>query len=110
MRALAEAPRMMFNYTGVKFDDLMSWDYFKEDWSLVKPKISFKQLPILIINGKHEIPQSVAILKYIEKITDTDLKDPILSAKADAILISAQELFSPLNPIAKSLKLVLYVI
>jgi len=98
MRALAEAPRILFNYTGIEFEDLMSWEYYGEDWSIIKPKVSFKQLPVLIIEDKHEVAQSIAILKYIEKIAGIDIKDQIQSAKADAILQSAQELFAPLNP------------
>ena len=76
----------------------MSWEYYGEDWSIIKPKVSFKQLPVLIIEDKHEVAQSIAILKYIEKIAGIDIKDQIQSAKADAILQSAQELFAPLNP------------
>ena len=98
MRALAEAPRILFHYTGIKFEDLMSWEYYEEDWSITKPKVSFKQLPVLIIDDKHEIAQSIAILNYIEKIAGIEIKDQIQSAKADAILQSAQELFRPLNP------------
>jgi glutathione S-transferase len=98
MRALAEAPRILFHYTGIEFEDLMSWEYYGEDWSITKPKVSFKQLPVLIIDDKHEVAQSIAILNYIEKIAGLDIKDQIQSAKADAILQSAQELFAPLNP------------
>ena len=98
MRALAEAPRMLFHYTGIAFEDLMSWEYYGEEWSITKPKVSFKQLPVLIIDDKHEVAQSIAILNYIEKIAGIDIKDQIQSAKADAILQSAQELFAPLNP------------
>jgi len=98
MRALAEAPRILFNYTGIEFEDLMSWEYYGDEWSIVKPKVSFKQLPVLIIDDKHEVAQSIAILNYIEKIAGIDIKDQIQSAKADAILQSAQELFAPLNP------------
>ena len=98
MRTLAEAPRMLFHYTGIEFEDLMSWDYYGDDLSIVKPKVSFKQLPVLIINDKHEIAQSISILNYIEKIAEINLKDVILAAKADTILQSAQELFSPFNP------------
>ena len=84
--------------SGIKYEDLMSWEYYGEDWSITKPKVSFKQLPVLIIDDKHEIAQSIAILNYIEKIAGLDIKDQIQSAKADAILQSAQELFAPLNP------------
>ena len=41
MRALAEAPRMLFHYTGIEFEDLMSWEHYGEDWSITKPKVSF---------------------------------------------------------------------
>ena len=98
MRALAEAPRMLFHYTGIEFEDLMSWEHYGEDWSITKPKVSFKQLPVLIIDDKHEVAQSIAILNYIEKIAGIEIKDQIQSAKADAIMQSAQELFAPLNP------------
>ena len=98
MRALAEAPRILFYYTGIEFEDLMSWEHYGEDWSITKPKVSFKQLPVLIIDDKHEVSQSIAILNYIEKIAGIEIKDQIQSAKADAILQSAQELFAPLNP------------
>tara|TARA_B110000196_G_scaffold219196_1_gene188337 strand:- start:52 stop:411 length:360 start_codon:yes stop_codon:yes gene_type:complete len=98
IRALAEAPCMLLHYTKIDFEDLMSWDYYSKEWSLVKPNISFKQLPVLIINEKHEIAQSTAILSFIEKIAKINIQDPILAVKADAILLSAQELFLPLNP------------
>ena len=98
MRALAEAPRMLFHYTQIDYEDLMSWDYYGKDWSQVKPNITFKQLPVLIVDEKHEIAQSIAIMSYIEKLAEINIKDPILAAKADAIMQSAQELFSPLNP------------
>ena len=53
----------------IEFQDLMSWEYYGEDWSITKPKVSFKQLPVLIIDDKHEVAQSIAILNYIEKMS-----------------------------------------
>ena len=98
MRALAEAPQLLLHYAGIDYEYLMSWDYYDDDWSNIKPQISFKQLPVLIIDETHEIAQSIAILSYIEKLADLNLPNPIIAAKADAILQSAQELFAPLNP------------
>ena len=98
MRALAEAPRLLFHYTNVEYEDLMSWDYYDKEWSEVKPNIPFKQLPMLVIDKKHEICQSMAIMTFIENLAGINITDPILNAKANAIMQSAQELFMPLNP------------
>ena len=76
----------------------MSWDYYGNEWSEVKSKVPFKQLPMLVIDRKHEICQSIAILTFIEKVAGINITDPILNAKANAIMQSAQELFMPLNP------------
>ena len=98
MRALAEAPRMLFHYTGIEYEDLMSWDYYDKEWSEVKPNIPFKQLPMLIIDKKHKLCQSMAIMTFIENLAGINIIDPILNAKANAIMQSSQELFMPLNP------------
>ena len=98
MRALAEAPRLLFHYTNIEYEDLMSWDYYDKEWSDVKPNIPFKQLPILIVDKKYEICQSMAIMTFIENLAGINITDPILNAKANAIMQSAQELFMPLNP------------
>jgi glutathione S-transferase len=98
MRALAEAPRLLLHYTKLEYDDIMSWDYYGKEWSEVKSKVPFRQLPMLVIDQKHEICQSIAILTFIEKIAGIEISDPILNAKANAVMQSAQELFMPLNP------------
>jgi len=98
MRALAEPPRLLFHYTEIEYDDVMSWDYYGKEWSEVKPKIPFKQLPMLIVDRKHEICQSLAIMTFVENLAGINIADPILNAKANAIMQSAHELFMPLNP------------
>ena len=98
MRALAEAPRLLLHYTEIEYEDIMSWDYYGKEWSEIKSKVPFRQLPMLVVDQKHEICQSVAILTFIEKIADIEISDPILNAKANAVMQSAQELFMPLNP------------
>ena len=68
MRALAEAPSLLLHYTEIDYDYIMAWDYYGKQWSEVKPKVPFRQLPMLVVDKKHEICQSVAILTFIEKI------------------------------------------
>ena len=98
MRALAEAPRLLFHYLGLEYEDIMSWDYYGKEWSEVKSKVPFRQLPMLVVDQKHEICQSIAILTFVEKIAGINISDSIQNAKANAVMQSAQELFMPLNP------------
>ena len=98
MRALAEAPRLLLHYTELDYKDIMSWDYYGKEWSEIKSKVPFRQLPMLVVDQKHEICQSIAILNFIEKIACVEISDPIQNAKANAVMQSAQELFMPLNP------------
>ena len=98
MRALAEAPQLLLHYAGINYEYQMSWDYYGKEWSQIKPQISFKQLPVLIVDGEHEIGQSIAILSYIEQLAGLNLSNPIIAGRANAIMQSAQELFAPLNP------------
>lgn len=98
MRALAEAPRLLLHYVGLDYEDIMSWDYYGKEWSEVKSKVPFKQLPMLVVDQKHEICQSIAILTFVEKIAGINISDSIQNAKANAVMQSAQELFMPLNP------------
>ena len=98
MRALAEAPQLLLAYCGIDYEYCMSWDHFDEEWSNVKPRIPFQQLPILEVEDGTQICQSVAILKYIENVGGLIINDPVKAAEAMAVLQSAQELFAPLNP------------
>jgi len=98
MRALAEAPQLLLHFAEIDYEYQMSWDHYNDEWTKIKPQLPFKQLPVLLVDGTQEIAQSVAILSYIEKIAGLNLMDPLIAAKGDAILQSAQELFSPLNP------------
>jgi hypothetical protein len=55
MRALAEAPQLLLHYAGIDYQYLMSGDYYGDEWSKIKPRVSFKQLPVLIVDETHEI-------------------------------------------------------
>ena len=85
-------------YCGIDYKYCVSWDYFDKEWSNVKPRIPFKQLPIQEVENGTRICQRVAILKYIENVGDLIINKPVKAAEAMAVLQSAQELFAPLNP------------
>ena len=98
MRALAEAPQLLLNYCKINYEYIMSWDHFDDEWSNVKPKLAFKQLPMMEVEDGTQICQSIAILQYIENLGGLKISDPVKAAEAMAVLQSAQELFVPLNP------------
>ena len=98
MRALAEAPQLLLNYCEINYEYIMSWDHFDDEWSNVKPKLAFKQLPMMEVEDGTQICQSIAILQYIENLGGLKISDPLMAAEAMAVLQSAQELFVPLNP------------
>ncbi|MGB1768840.1 MAG: glutathione S-transferase family protein, partial [Paracoccaceae bacterium] len=72
--------------------------HFDDEWSNVKPKLAFKQLPMMEVEDGTQICQSIAILQYIENLGGLKISDPVKAAEATAVLQSAQELFAPLNP------------
>ena len=76
----------------------MSWDHFDDEWSSVKPKLAFKQLPMMEVEDGTQICQSIAVLQYIENLGGLKISNPVKAAEATAVLQSAQELFAPLNP------------
>lgn len=98
MRALAEAPQLLLNYCKINYEYIMSWDHFDDEWSNVKPKLAFKQLPMMEVEDGTQICQSIAILQYIENLGGLKISDPVKAAEATAVLQSAQELFAPLSP------------
>ena len=98
MRALAEAPQLLLNYCKINYEYIMSWDHFDDEWSNVKPKLAFKQLPMMEVTDGTQICQSIAILHYIESLGGLKISDPLMAAEAMAVLQSSQELFAPLNP------------
>ena len=98
MRALAEAPQLLMNYCKINYEYIMSWDHFDDEWSNVKPKLAFKQLPMMEVEDGTQICQSIAILHYIESLGGLKISDPLMAAEAMAVLQSSQELFAPLNP------------
>ena len=98
MRALAEAPQLLLEYSGLEYEYLMSWDHFGDVWTNVKSKIPFQQLPMMEAEDGTQICQSIAILQYIENRSGLAINDPVKAAEAMAILQSSQELFAPLNP------------
>ena len=98
MRALAEAPQLMLNYTGTPYSYEMAWEYFGQPWSEVKTSVPFRQLPMLIVDDDTRICQSGAITRFLAERTGLQPEDPLMRAEVDALYETSQEMFRPLNP------------
>ena len=98
LRALAETPKMMMEFAGLKYCYIMAEDYFKKPWEEAKIDVPFNQLPLLIVNENTEIWQSNSIVRFLAPLTGTTPDDRLIAAQADSIFESTHELFFPLNP------------
>ena len=58
----------------------------------------FEQLPILELDNKTQIGQSIPILSYVKAIAGLRIPDPEKAAEASSVLQSSWELFAPSNP------------
>ena len=98
MRALAEAPQLMLNYTGTPYSYEMAWEYFGQPWSEVKTSVPYRQLPMLIVDNDTRICQSGAITRFLAQLTGLQPEDPLMGGEVDALYETSQEMFMPLNP------------
>ena len=57
-------------------------------------KLSFGQVPLLEVDGKHQLVQSAAIMRYLGKIAGNYPEDPLLAAKVDAALDQEADAFT----------------
>ena len=98
MRALAEAPQLMLRYTGTSYSYEMAWEYFEQPWSEVKASVSYRQLPMLVVDNDTRICQSGAITRFLAGLTGLQPEDSLTLGEVDALYETSQEMFMPLNP------------
>uniref|UniRef100_A0A914PPM7 glutathione transferase n=1 Tax=Panagrolaimus davidi TaxID=227884 RepID=A0A914PPM7_9BILA len=84
IRYLAEPARLIFHYAQEEFEDeQLGFD----EWDSVKQTSPFNTLPLLTINGKIQIGQSMTIFRYLAKQFGldggTDLEDAHINCIAE---------------------------
>jgi glutathione S-transferase len=79
-----EPIRLFCAYAGLELEDFQ-FDYGQEFTDLKEGgKLAFSQVPMLEVNGKHQLVQSGAILRYLAKLTKLYPEDPLEAAAVDA--------------------------
>eukprot|EP00521_Asterionellopsis_glacialis_P013859 CAMPEP_0195306276 /NCGR_PEP_ID=MMETSP0707-20130614/37117_1 /TAXON_ID=33640 /ORGANISM="Asterionellopsis glacialis, Strain CCMP134" /LENGTH=267 /DNA_ID=CAMNT_0040370489 /DNA_START=148 /DNA_END=951 /DNA_ORIENTATION=+ len=94
IKGRGESIRLLSAYAGLEMEDFR----YTEPKQFIEMKengtLPFEQVPMLEIDdGKHRIPQSSAILRYLAKLGGLYPKDPILAAKVDAALDQEADAF-----------------
>ena len=101
-RAIGEPARLTAAHAKVEMSDMFPWEYFGKPWPEAKPSVTFKQLPILVVEDgakKSMICMSTSICRYLAALGGTAPADLADAAVADSIAEKFHELFMPLNPI-----------
>jgi adenosine kinase len=85
IQGAAEKVRLALVVQGIEFEDER---ITFEQWTELKPKSKFGQLPLLEIDGKETIAQSMAMLRFVARLQSKTLypKDSIAQLRVDEVL------------------------
>eukprot|EP00834_Sanchytrium_tribonematis_P003641 NODE_147_length_15617_cov_0.576750.p13 type:complete len:220 gc:universal NODE_147_length_15617_cov_0.576750:13753-14412(+) len=83
MRGRAESIRLSLEIANIPFEDHR---LKREDWPAFKPNTPFGQVPILTIDDKTVLAQSMAILRYVGKLGNLYPQDALQAAFVDQII------------------------
>lgn len=86
IKGKGEAIRLLAAYCGMEIEDYRFSTYSEFSKMKENGKLPFGQVPMLEVDGKHQIVQSAAILRYLSKIGGLYQDDCLLAAKVDAAL------------------------
>ncbi|CAJ1942768.1 unnamed protein product [Cylindrotheca closterium] len=93
MKGKGEPIRLLCAYTGLELEDYR----FASSQEFVdlkeNGKLAFGQVPMLEVDGKHQLIQSGAIMRYLAKLTKLCPEDPLEAAKVDAIFDQENDAF-----------------
>lgn len=96
-RGKGEAIRLYCAYSGLELEDYQ----FKTRAEMHELRdtghLAFGQVPMLEVDGTHELVQAAAILRYLSKLTGDFPKDPLVAAKIDALLDYDTDTFTGAN-------------
>jgi glutathione S-transferase len=94
IKGKGEPIRLFCAYAGLELDDTRFRT--RDEFAAMKEngKLIFGQVPMLEVDGKHQLVQSSAILRYLSKIVGLYPEDPLSAAKVDAALDQEADAFT----------------
>ncbi|CAB3404418.1 unnamed protein product [Caenorhabditis bovis] len=101
VRGYAEPIRQMFKLADVDFEDVRLT--YETDWADYKSKTPFGQLPVLSVDG-FDIPQSVAIARYVARKFGFAGKTPEEEAWVDALVDQFKDFTGPMRSVIMAKK------
>eukprot|EP00980_Cylindrotheca_fusiformis_P000608 scaffold154_cov129-Cylindrotheca_fusiformis.AAC.25 len=92
LRGKGEPIRLFCAYTGLELEDhRFSGREFPDLQDA--GKLAFGQAPMLEVDGKHNLVQTGAIMRYLAKLTGLYPEDPLEAAKVDAVFDQETDAF-----------------
>uniref|UniRef100_A0A914V7T6 Glutathione S-transferase n=1 Tax=Plectus sambesii TaxID=2011161 RepID=A0A914V7T6_9BILA len=103
-RGRIEFVRYMLLHADVPFDDFrIDSQLVPGQWDEYKPKMPMGQLPVLEVDGKDMIPQSLAIGRFVAKKTKNYGSNDLEAAHIDAFIESAADILPKLYPTIRAI-------
>lgn len=91
-----EECRLALHIAGVEFED----DRVKgADWPTRKPNTPFGAMPVLEVEGKGQLGQSNAILRYVGQEHGLHPSDPWTAAQHESLMAAAEDLRAAVVPV-----------
>ncbi|KAF1765880.1 hypothetical protein GCK72_005833 [Caenorhabditis remanei] len=95
-RGLGDVSRQLFALSGTKFEDVR---IEQADWPAQKAKMPFGQMPVLELKSSGlQIPQSMAIARYLANKFGYAGKTPEEAALADALIDQFKDFYTEIKP------------
>ena len=97
LRGRAEVSRLIFVAAGQEFEDVR---IERDQWPTIKPTAPLGQLPVLVVDGV-QIPQSVAIARFLAKKFNLAGKTDVEQAQADVVVDTVGDLIAAYVPVRR---------
>lgn len=97
LRGRAEVSRLIFVAAGQEFEDVR---IERDQWPTIKPTAPLGQLPVLEVDGV-QIPQSVAIARFLAKKFNLAGKTDVEQAQADVVVDTVGDLIAAYVPVRR---------